>query len=91
MKILIRPLAEFRDCLSERSLDVPEGQSVGNLLRDLAERNNAFHHALFDDGNRLKGFINIVLNGKHLDKTHEADVLLHDGDEITIFSYIAGG
>jgi len=91
VKILLKPLAELSHCLSERSLEVHDGQSVGMVLRELGRRNPSFREALFDEQDRVKGFINVLINGKRLDMEHEADLPLREGDEISLFSYVAGG
>ena len=91
MKILLKPLAELSHCLSERFLEVPDGQSVGMVLRELGRRNPSFREALFDEQDRVKGFINVLINGKRLDMGQEADVPLREGDEIALFCYVAGG
>ena len=46
---------------------------------------------MFDEQDRVKGFINVLINGKRIDMTHEADVPLCEGDEIVPFCYVAGG
>jgi molybdopterin converting factor small subunit len=72
-------------------LRVPDGQSVGIVLKELGRRNPSFQAALFDQQDHVKGFINILLNGKSLDMEHETDFLLHEGDVISFFSYVSGG
>ena len=53
MKILLKPLAELSHCLSKRFLEVPDGQSVGMVLRELGRRNPSFREALFDEQHRV--------------------------------------
>jgi molybdopterin converting factor small subunit len=91
MKILIKPLAELGDSLVERSFEFPDGLSVGMVLRELGRHNQPFRQALFDEQDRVRGFINVLVNGKRLDMTQESDLPLHDGDELSLFSYVAGG
>ncbi len=88
---MLKPLAELSHYLSERSFDVSDGQSVGMVLRELGRRNPSFQEAMFDEQDRVKGFINVLINGKRIDMTHEADVPLCEGDEIVLFCYVAGG
>jgi molybdopterin converting factor small subunit len=91
MKILLKPLAELSHCLSKRDLEVPDGQSIGMVLRELGRCNPLFREALFDEQGCVKGFINVLINGKRVDMSQEANVQLHDGDKIELFCYVAGG
>ncbi len=91
MKILLKPLAELSGSLSERSCEVPEGLSVEMVLRELGRRHPPFQEALFDEHGRVKGFINVLVNGKRVDMALQADLPLCEGDEISLFSYVAGG
>jgi molybdopterin converting factor small subunit len=91
MKIRIKLLADLSRCFSERVLEVQEGKTAGGLIQDISMHDEAFRKAIFDEHGHIKGFINILLNGRRLDMSHESSVLLVEDDEIVIFSYVAGG
>ena len=91
MKIRIKLLAELSGCFSEKVLEVHEGKTAGGLIRDISMHNEAFRKAIFDEHDHMKDFINILINGRRLDMSHESSALLAEDDEIVIFSYVAGG
>ncbi len=91
MKILVKPLAELSGSLSERCYEVSEGLSVEMVLREIGRRHPPFQEALFDEQGCVKDFINVLVNGKRVDMSLQADLPLLEGDEISLFSYVVGG
>jgi sulfur-carrier protein len=92
MKITIRPMAEFRDMLGRKKIyEIPEGKTVQAFLHELTQADAAFGEAVFDAEDQIRPYVNILKNGKHLGFLESSEMMLADGDVITIFSYAAGG
>ena len=92
MKVTIRPMAEFRDMLKEKlDYEIPEGKTVQAFLHGLAKVDADFGGAVFDAEDKIKPYVNILKNGKHIGFLRSSEMMLADGDVITIFSYTAGG
>jgi molybdopterin converting factor small subunit len=70
-----------------------DGQpTVGGVLRGVAARNKGFGEAVFDEGfNDLSGRITVSLNNRLLGRHSDLDILVKDGDILTLFPTIEGG
>ncbi len=88
MKVIVKPFTTFKKLLNADriELDLKEGDVQWSALVDeLQAKYNLYF--LADDGG-LPSYVKILVN----DNTVEAlDTLIKDGDEITLFSPIAGG
>ena len=92
MKVTIRPMAEFRDMLGGKiNYEIPEGKTVQAFLHGLAQADAAFGKAVFDAEDQVRPYVNILKNGNHIGFLGSSEMMLADGDVITIFSYAAGG
>lgn len=67
-----------------------DGSTVGECLESLVTRHPGLRDALFDDGGKLRGHIEIYLN---LESTYPEEMRkpTRDGDEIHIAVMLAGG
>lgn len=71
-------------------LDVAEGTSLCTLLQERATHfGDGFTRIVLDEEGGLRPSILIVLDEAMVDK--ESDVILSDGQEIRLFTAIAGG
>jgi molybdopterin converting factor small subunit len=85
---LPRVLSELTSC--ERRLEVA-GETLGEALGDLVQKEPALAHHLFDDTGALRRhvlcFCNAVAGPSRADLDHPLD----SGDTITIVNSVAGG
>jgi molybdopterin converting factor small subunit len=66
--------------------------TVGGVLLGVAARNKAFGEAVFDASLKdLSGRITIALNNRLLGKHKDLDIVVKDGDVLTLFPTIEGG
>ena len=72
--------------------EVQEGATAGTVLRKLAAKHPALAEAVFyPGGERLRGNIGIVLNGRLLDLLDGLETIVRDGDTVTLFPFVDGG
>lgn len=92
MSIIIRIPAPLRD-LTGGVLEI--GVASGNVrtaLDELVELHPALRRHLFDEHTRLRGYVNLYVNGKDVrDLGDGPETLLEEGDTVTIVPSIAGG
>jgi molybdopterin converting factor small subunit len=94
MKIQVEFLGVFRLAAGTRemTLQIEEDTSFRDLIKFIAEKYPAM------DGNMLAGDTGCLLgsnalnyNGRRMIQKEELDECLHDGDQITLMSILAGG
>ncbi|WP_321506695.1 MoaD family protein [uncultured Methanoregula sp.] len=92
MTVKIRFFARFRELLGTDILAEPEaGTPVSGLIRDIAGKNREGYDAIFDENGRFREFVILMRNGKRVELTDAAAVMVADGDEIAVFPPVAGG
>lgn len=91
MQVELRLFANFREAVGQKclSLEYDESTTVGEVLRDLeADYPNI---ELYEDDGNLRGYLNILKNGRDITFLAGEDTVLADGDELSIFPPVAGG
>lgn len=79
-----------RWCEGAAAVDL-EGESVGELLRDLAARFPATRGTLLDEGSRLQPHLVVILNDRVLERGTEMGAPLRAGDRVRLFTAASGG
>ncbi len=82
------PLRPYTGGLKEIEV---EGDTVGAALRDLARRCPAVRPHLFDEGGRLRPYVNLFINGQDIRSLEGEATPLVGGDRLMILPSIAGG
>jgi len=73
-------------------VDVPEGETVGDLFARLAATRDPFRRLIFDPETQLLGAqVVVVLNDRLLDLSGGLHARLTDGDQLAIVPALAGG
>ena len=67
------------------------GASVRELLDNVTAEYEGLRERLFDDGDRIRRFINVFVNDQNIRHLDGLDTPLADGDRVSIVSAIAGG
>ncbi len=90
MAVEVRFFATFRDAVGSKSIarDVPPGTPVGDVLSGLAEEYPELD--LYEEG-ELRGYINVMVNGRNIMHDDGEATQLSPGDEISIFPPVEGG
>ena len=81
-------LRAFTNQRSELEL---EGNTVGEIIRTLADEYPETKKALFDENGLLRQFINVFVNGENIKVLQGNDTPVKSGDEIMLIPAIAGG
>jgi len=72
--------------------EAEEGSTVGDVIRKLADKYQAFSDVIFDGRtNMLSGRVTVVLNDRLLEALNGLDTRIRDGDVIRLFPIVAGG
>jgi molybdopterin synthase sulfur carrier subunit len=70
---------------------VAEGESVREVLRQLAQEHPATESQLFGDGGELNRYVNIYLNDEDVRVLKGLDTEVQEGDTLVILPAMAGG
>ncbi len=88
IKVNIPPLLyQFTD--SQQTVEV-EGNTVGQVLRNLAEQSPFIREKLFDSSDNLLSYISVFVNRENVAEEELARTV-KDGDEINIIILVSGG
>ena len=79
----------FRSYVSARQVSLAAG-SVREALEQVWADNPKLRAAM-TDGEALRPYVRILVNGRHVELAQDLDTPLRPEDEIAIFSPIAGG
>jgi molybdopterin synthase sulfur carrier subunit len=78
--------------LSGGAADVPlEGDTVGDLLKALDAAHPGFAERLFDDGGKLRRFINVFLDEEDIRFLQGVDTPVGSATTLSIVPAVAGG
>jgi adenylyltransferase/sulfurtransferase len=91
MPITVYIPAPFRRLTGNRSYVEGHGQTVAQLLDDLATRYPALGHMLQNEAGDLPAHINIYVNNQEIHSLQGEATPLNDGDEVAVIPAIAGG
>ena len=67
------------------------GETVNEALDDLVKQFPDMRTHLFNEGGKLRSFVNLYLNGKDIRHLEGMDTYLAKGDKLMIIPAIAGG
>lgn len=82
------PLRAYTDDASTVSVT---GNTVDEAIRSLTDRYPELHPHLFDDGGKLRSFVNVYRNDEDVRHLDRGATVLREGDELVIVPSIAGG
>ncbi len=82
------PLRPFTG--DQESLEL-EGNTVGEVLKNLAEQYGDLKKHLFDEEGKLRNFVNIYVNDEDIRYLDREETAIQDKDTISIVPSIAGG
>ena len=76
----------------EEILSVPDGETVLDMARRLASREEVFRTTIFDpQGQRMREDIGVILNGRFVNPYERSEVMLREGDEVVFLPILHGG
>ena len=93
MKITFRTFADFREIIGvrEKEISLPEGETMGGLLKGLCKVHPDLQGKLFDATGELKPYVIILKNGRNVTSLQHLNTVIADRDVIAVFPPVAGG
>ncbi len=93
MKITLEIGFSFKLELPERHpvLELPEGSTVLDALRSLADTFPGIRHRLFDEQRAVRRYINVLVNGENVTFRKGFMTTLNDTDCVSIIPPLGGG
>ena len=88
-KIKVKLFANIREFTKTKELEVDSG-TVGDILKKLTEKFPGFEKIILD-GEKIKPYVNIFLNGKNVLDLDGLETELRVNDEVAIFPPVSGG
>jgi molybdopterin synthase sulfur carrier subunit len=91
MIIKVKAFARFREAFGkEQDIELDGTATVMDLLTELCAPHDA-HDMIFDESGMIKKYVNILVNGRHIQSLSGIKTELAGGDEVAIFPPVAGG
>jgi molybdopterin synthase sulfur carrier subunit len=88
-KIRVKLFANIREFTGTKELEV-DSETVRDVLKKLCKKFPGFEELIFD-GEKIKPYMNVFLNGKNVLDDGGPGTMLHTDDEIAIFPPVSGG
>lgn len=85
--VKVKLFANFREIAGTKEVEI-DARYLSELLDELARRFPALKDVMFE-GEKLKDYVNIMVNGKFERKNLQRE--LRDDDEVAIFPPVSGG
>jgi molybdopterin synthase sulfur carrier subunit len=92
MKIAVKLFGEFRSAVGRDRVDLElaEGSTCGQALRELAMRSGSLRDLLFER-EEFRDHLQVFLNGRNVAHLQGLETSLSAGDVLTFFPPISGG
>lgn len=92
MIIHVKAFGGFREVLGKVvEIEIAEEAKIDVLLASLFSTHNSLQDMVFDESGNIKGDVNILRNGRHIQSLDGIKTPLEGGDEIAIFPTVVGG
>lgn len=85
----VKFFANFREFTGTKELEM-DGTTVIGIIKDLCRKFPGFEELIFD-GENIKPYVNVFLNGRNVKESGGINTFLHTNDEIAIFPPVSGG
>ena len=91
MSVLVRIPTPLQKLVGDKAEVQVEGDTLREVVNQLAEQNGEIKTRLLDDNGELRRFVNVYVNEEDVRFLEKLDTPLKDGDEVSIVPAIAGG
>ncbi len=91
MSVSILIPTALRSFVDRKSEVEVEGATVGEALANLAAEYPALKYQIYEDGVKLRGFVNVFVEGTNIKKLNGLETQVADGATVMLVPAIAGG
>jgi len=93
VKVLFKPFANFGEVIGKSELEVELNgdRDILELLGILCESHADLHGMIFQKGDEIRKYVNIIVNGRSINFLEGVKTKLSEGDEVALFPPVAGG
>jgi len=91
MSVTILIPSALRAFVDRKSEVEAEGATVGEALANLAAEYPDLKHQIYEDDTKLRGFVNVFVDGTNIKKLNGLDTPVAPGATVMIVPAIAGG
>ena len=76
----------------EEQMQLSDSSTLEALLKQLSKKHGAaFQDYMYDESGRIRGHLQVLINGKNASTEHWMKTRLREGDEIVILPPVGGG
>ena len=91
MSVTILIPTALRSFVDRKSEIEVEGSTVGEALANLAAQYPDLKHQIYEDDVKLRGFVNVFVDGTNIKKLNGLETKLAQGASVMLVPAIAGG
>ncbi|MBP5673895.1 MAG: MoaD family protein [Victivallales bacterium] len=91
MSVTILIPTALRSFVDRKSEVEVEGSTVGEALANLADQYPDLKHQIYEDDVKLRGFVNVFVDGTNIKKLNGLETKLAQGATVMLVPAIAGG
>ena len=91
MSVTILIPTALRSFVDRKSEVEVEGSTVGEALANLAGQYPDLKHQIYEDDVKLRGFVNVFVDGTNIKKLNGLETKLAEGATVMLVPAIAGG
>ena len=91
MPVNVRIPTPLRPMTNDQDIVETEGATVAEILDKLAADYPGLKERLYDEGGKIRRFVNVYLNDEDIRFFDGPDTAVKDGDELSIVPAVAGG
>jgi molybdopterin synthase sulfur carrier subunit len=91
MAVIVRIPTPLQGLTNQLSEVAAEGGTIRELMDDLEQKYPGLKARIYDDGGKLRRFVNVYVNDEDIRFMNNEDTAVKDGAEVSIIPSIAGG
>ena len=93
VKVQFKPFANFGEVIgkSELEIELNGDCNILELLDTLCESYDDLHDMIFENGDKIREYVNVLVNGRSINFLEGVKTKLSDEDEVALFPPVAGG
>ncbi|MDK2891779.1 ubiquitin-like small modifier protein 1 [Methanohalophilus sp.] len=86
----VKLFANLREAAGTSAVEIP-GDDIKELLDNLIAKYPSLEEIVLEEDGKIRGYINILVNGNNIQHLDGLDTRVSDSDEIAMFPPVSGG